>query len=351
MSNTILNFGNLPDGSAALLYPLENKNGLKALITNYGGIIVSLFLPDKNGALADVALGFDSLEGYLSDTWFLGAIIGRCAGRIKEGKLKLGGKEYSLGCNFAGNHIHGGAKGFYRVLWETVEFSGNKLVLRHFSPDGEENYPGDLTVTVTYSLTDQDKLVILYAAEAQAETVVNLTNHSYFNLAGHSSGDVLSSVMTIKAKRFTPVDKNGIPTGEIASLAGSSLDFFEPTIIGEAIKKGIDNNEEQMKAFGGVDQNYVLEGGDELKSAASLYDPASSRLMEIFTTKPGMQVYTANGFQGLKGKKGAVYKAYAGTAFEPQFFPDALNNPNFPSPVLGPGQKYHHVTEFRFSVR
>ncbi|MDR1922558.1 MAG: galactose mutarotase [Candidatus Adiutrix sp.] len=344
-------FGKLPDGSAVSLYTLKNNNGLEALISNYGGIIVSLFAPDRNGAFADVALGFDSLEAYVKDAWFLGAVIGRCAGRIKAGKLRVGGKDYQLGCNFGENHIHGGAGGFHRVLWETEEFSGNRLVLRHFSPDGEENYPGNVTVTVTYSLTDDDRLALEYDAQTDAETVVNLTNHSYFNLAGHSSGCVLSQVLTINAKHFTPVHKNGLPTGEIAPLAGSSLDFSAPANIGDAIKRGIENNEEQMKAFGGIDQNYVLDGEEGMKFGAALYDAGSGRHMDIFTTMPGMQVYAANGFEGLKGKDGAVYLAYAGIAFEPQFFPDALNNSNFPSTVLRPGEKYHNATEYRFSTR
>lgn len=351
MSIAAQDFGKLPDGSAVSLYTLKNKNGLKTLISNYGGIIVSLFAPDKNGVLADVALGFDSLDAYVKDSWFLGAIIGRCAGRIKAGKLNVGGKEYQLDRNFGENHIHGGAGGFHRVLWETDEVSENRLVLRHLSADGEENYPGNVTVTVAYNLTDDDRLVIEYDAVTDAETVVNLTNHSYFNLAGHSSRDVLSQVMTINAKHFTPVHKNGVPTGEIASLAGSSLDFSKPAEIGAAIKRGMENNEEQMKSFGGIDQNYVLDGGESLKFAASLYDAKSGRQMEVFSTMPGMQVYTANGFEGLKGKGGAVYAAYAGAAFEPQFFPDALNNPNFPSPILRPGEKYHNVTEYRFSAR
>lgn len=347
-------FGMMPSGETAILFTIENGKGLKAGITNFGGTLVSLSTPDKNNLYDDIVLGYDCLADYLKCSWFLGSTIGRCSGRIKDGVFRINGKTYYLNCNFGDNHIHGGPIGYGKILWNynIPDNKGNTLLLNHYSRDGEENYPGNLNVTVTYTLGDDNRLTITYDASTDQDTIVSLTNHSYFNLAGHNSGNILGHRLTVLADSFTSVFSDGLPTGDIVPVNGTSLDFTTPRYIGDAIKSGIENGEKQICMFNGIDQNYVLNLVDDKHgNAVELYDEESGRCMDIYTTMPGMQLFTSNNWPGLNGKNGAVYKSWAGVAFEPQFFPDSINHDNFPSPILYADKKYHHITEYRFYVK
>ncbi len=343
-------FGKL-DGQLVDLYTLTNAAGMEVAITNYGGIIVSLKVPDRDGKLADVVLGFDTLDGYLQKQPYFGATIGRYANRIRGGRVVLDGIEYALTRNENENHLHGGLRGFDKVLWNVAEASGGKepaLRLQYLSKDGEEGYPGDLNVTVTFTLTEANALQIDYRATTDKPTVVNLTNHSYFNLAGAGNGDVLGHRMTIDADRIAPVVKGHIPTGELRSVRGTPFEFTQPCAIGQRI----DADDELLKLSAGYGINYVFDKpAGKLARAVRVVEPVSGRVLEIFTTEPALQLYTANRLDGsIVGKGGRAYQCRYGLCLEPQHLPDSPNQPQFPSTVLRPGQEYQSTTIYRFSV-
>jgi aldose 1-epimerase len=345
MSIKTESFGKTPDGQAVDLYTLTNQNGLKAKITNYGAILVSMEAPDRKGNLADLTLGYDNLEQYIKRGAFFGATVGRYANRIGGAKFVLDGVEYKLAANSGANHIHGGKKGFDKVLWklEDIKAQGDEAFVRlsYLSKDGEEGYPGNLACTLTYTLTSSDELKISYEAETDKTTIVNLTNHSYWNLAGQGNGDVLGHELMLNVDRYTVFGEGLIPTGEIRSVKDSPLDFTKPTAIGTRIKQ----------VGSGYDHNYVLNGsGGKLALCARVYEPTSGRVMEVHTTEPGVQLYTAN-FLDVTGKDGKAYKKHYGFCLETQHFPDSPNKPNFPSVVLKPGEKYASVTVHRFYTR
>lgn len=346
MPITCTPFGRTTADEAVELYTLRNAAGLEARITTYGGTLLSLHVPDRDGTLADVLLGFDSLDGYLGPHPYFGSLVGRHANRIAGGRFELDGNTYTLPVNNGPNHLHGGPGGFHTRLWRAV-VDGETLGLTYVSPDGEEGYPGRLVVAVTYSLTDADELRIGYAARAHAPTVLNLTNHAYFNLAG--AGDILGHELQIAASRFVPVDANQIPTGELRPVAGTPMDFTTPTPIGAQIA----GDDEQLRfASGGYDHCWVFDhGGDLATPVVRLHDPNSGRVMELFTTQPGVQFYSGNFLDGsLAGKGGRAYGKHAGLCLETQHLPDAPNQPAFPSTVLRPGERFRHTTIYRFSV-
>jgi len=342
-------FGQLSDGRSVDLYTLVNSNGMKVKITNYGGIVVSLEVPDRNGKWADVVLGYDRLEDYIQNNPYFGCIIGRYGNRIAKGQFTLDGKKYQLACNNFPNHLHGGKVGFDKVLWNAEPFvdeKGPKLRLTYKSPDGEEGYPGNLDVTVVYTLTEDNGLLIEYTATTDQPTIVNLTNHSYFNLSGMESKTILDHVLWMDADRFTPVDSTLIPTGELRSVSGTPLDFRKPTKIGERI-----GSEDMQIRYGqGYDHNYVLNGEmNTFRLVATVVDPFSGRKMEVWTTEPGLQFYSGNFLDGsIKGKRGIVYGHRSGFCLETQHFPDSPNHPEFPSTVLRPGEVYKTKTMYRF---
>ncbi|MDQ3686326.1 MAG: galactose mutarotase [Acidobacteriota bacterium] len=342
-------FGKTPDGTAVDLYTLTNDKGVEAKITNYGAVWVSMKVPDRRGKSADVVLGYDTLEEYLNDRSHLGGIVGRFANRIAKGKFSLGGVEYDLVKNNGENHLHGGTKGFDRVVWQAKEVGGRDspaLQLTYVSKDGEEHYPGNMSVTVVYTLTNNNELKIDYAATTDKETIVNLTNHTYFNLAG--AGDILNHEMMINADRFTPADATQIPTGEIRSVKGTPLDFTQPTRIGARI----DDNYEQIVLGKGYDHNWVLNKKDNsLTLAARVYEPTSGRVLEVSTTEPGVQFYSGNYLTGVKGKGGRAHERRHGFCLETQHFPDSPNKPNFPTTILKPGGRYTQTTVFKFSAK
>jgi len=337
-------FDRTPDGKEVYLFTIGNKNGLTAEIINYGGIVVSLYVPDKNGKADDVVLGCDSLEDY-SDSPYFGAVIGRYANRIENAVFELNGKEYRLAKNDGNNHLHGGIKGFDKVVWDVLEHSDNTLKLHYLSPDGEEGYPGNLDITVTYTITDDNELSIDYKAKSDADTIVNLTNHSYFNLSGHDSGNILNHQLKINAEKFTVSNEELIPTGEIAGVEGTPLDFRNLRPIGD----GIQADNIHIKYGNGYDHNFVLNvSGKEPEFAAEVFDPASGRRMKVYTTKPGIQLYTGNYISDIKGKGGIRYGKNGGLCLETQFFPNSVKHKHFPSPVLKAGELYHHITIYKF---
>jgi aldose 1-epimerase len=340
-------FGATPSGEAVELFTLTNAHGMEVRVMTYGGIIVSLKVPDRSGTPGDVVLGYDSLAGYLKDSPYFGAIVGRYGNRIAKGRFTLDGREYRLATNNGPNHLHGGIRGFDKVVWRAEPFDdarGAGVVLSHTSPDGDEGYPGTLNAKVTYALTDRNELRIDYEATTDRPTPVNLTQHSYFNLAG--AGDILDHELMIAADSFTPVDSTLIPTGIIAPVAGTPFDFRTPHPIGERI--GAAN--EQLRFGGGYDHNFVLtrpDGG--LALAARVSDPASGRTLEIRTTEPGLQFYSGNFLDGsITGKRGVVYAHRTGLALETQHFPDSPNHPAFPPTLLIPGQAYRSTTMWTF---
>jgi aldose 1-epimerase len=344
-------FGKTATGDTADLYTLANKNGMEAAITNYGGIVVSLKVPDRNGKIDDVILGFDSLDGYLKEHPYFGALVGRYGNRIAKGKFKLNGVEYTLARNNGENALHGGLKGFDKALWKARDVSTAdtpRLELTYVSKDGEEGYPGNLSVTVTYSLTDANELRIDYAATTDKDTVLNLTNHTYFNLAGQGNGDILKHQVSIAADRYTPIDAGLIPVGRLDKVEGTPFDFRQPHEIGERINQ----KDEQLVRGKGYDHNFVLNsGGGSLAPAARVYEASSGRVMEVLTDQPGLQFYTGNFLDGtLTGKGGKVYQQRYGFCMETQHFPDSPNQPAFPSTVLKPGAKYQTTTVYRFST-
>ncbi|HZT70313.1 MAG TPA: aldose epimerase family protein [Terriglobia bacterium] len=343
-------FGEMPNGQEVNLYTLENTNGMKVGIINYGGRIVSLLAPDRNGKMADVVLGFDNLPDYMKYNTYFGALIGRFGNRIGGAKFTLDGKVYHLPVNNGPNSLHGGTDGFDKRFWTAREIPGSEpaLELTYVSKDGEEGYPGNLTARVVYTLTSDNSLKIDYSATTDKDTVVNLTNHSYFNLAGEGNGDILKQVLWINADKMTPVDATQIPTGQIVSVAGTPFDFRKPTPIGARINE----NNEQLKIGKGYDINYVLNRkGPGLELAARAYDPDSGRELEVYTTQPGLQFYSGNFLDGtVHGKGGKVYGFRSAFCLETQHFPDSPNHPNFPSTELKPGQTYHEVTVFKFTT-
>jgi aldose 1-epimerase len=343
-------FGKTPDGTPVELYTLTNEKGMEVKITNYGGIVVSIKTPDRNGKFDDVALGYDNLDAYVKRNPMFGAIVGRYANRIARAKFTLNGVEYNLARNNGENHIHGGPRGFDKQVWKGELFAQDRdvsLKLSYFSKDGDQNFPGNLSVTVTYTLTGKNELKIDYLATTDKDTIINLTNHSYFNLAG--DGDVLQHEIMINADRFTPIGPGSIPTGELREVKGTPLDFLKPKAIGARI----DAKDEQLLLTRGYDHNYVLNhkpGG--LGLAAWVYEPRTGRVMEVLTTEPGVQFYTANNLDGsITGKGGRVYGSRTGLCLETQHFPDSPNKPQFPSVVLKKGGKYQTTTVYRFSAR
>ena len=356
-------FGMTHRGEAVSLYTLKNAHGMEAKVLDYGGIILSLRVPDRNGRLDDVVLGFDSLGDYERGSPYFGAIIGRYGNRIARGRFTLDGRTYTLATNNGPNHLHGGVRGFDKVVWTAAQFERGDsvgLVLNYTSPDGEEGYPGTLRATVTYTLTDKNEFIFDYQATTDRPTPVNLTQHSYFNLAGDGKGDILGHVVTLNADRFTPVDSTLIPTGEVKSVAGTPFDFRTSTAIGARI----DRNDEQLRYGRGYDHNFVLnKGGNggrggkggiegDLTLAAHVYEPTTGRVMEVSTTEPGLQFYSGNFLDGtLRGKHGVVYGHRSGFAMETQHFPDSPNKPAFPSTILRPGEEYRSRTIYRFGVQ
>lgn len=351
-SITVKPFGKLSDGQATDLYTLTNKNGAVAKISNYGGTVTSLTMPDRNGKFSDVVLGFDSLGKYVKDSPYFGALIGRYGNRIAKGKFSLDGNNYQLATNNIGNALHGGIKGFDKVVWTAapkVTAQGPTLKLTYVSKDGEEGYPGTLKVTATYTLTNKNELKLVYRATTDKDTVVNLTHHSYFNLAGQGNGTILDHVLTLDSSRYTPVDQTLIPTGKIAMVKGTPMDFRKPTPIGARI----DAKDEQLKFAGGYDHNFVADKlvPGTLTRIAKVEEPKSGRVMEVFSTEPAVQFYAGNFLDGtLKGKGGKVYAYRGGFCLEPQHYPDSPNHKNFPTTELKPGQTYKNTIVYRFST-
>jgi len=345
MKTTKKLFGTMPDGRDIDLFTIINKNGMTVKVISYGGIITSLSVPDRDGKMDDVVLGFDDLSDYLNDPPYFGALIGRYGNRIAKGRFTLNGKKYSLAQNNENNHLHGGDRGFDKVMWDTEEFSsdGNRgLRLQYLSLDGEEGYPGNMSTTVPYTLTDDNKLIIDYLAVTDSPTPVNLTHHSYFNLNGMKN-DILDHELEINADRFTDVNDELIPTGDLITVKNTSMDFTSPVNIGSGIKD-VPN---------GYDHNYVLNNTDgSLSPAATLYEKKSRRFMEVFTTEPGMQFYSGNFLDGnITGKNKISYNKHWGVCLEAQHFPDSPNQPSFPTTILNPGEKYKQQTIYKFSVK
>ncbi|MGV3590023.1 MAG: aldose epimerase family protein [Adhaeribacter sp.] len=344
-------FGALPDGREAHLFTLRNAAGMEVKITNYGGYIVSWTAPDKNGKQENITLGVPTFADYLKGTPSFGPIIGRYGNRIAKGKLVLDGKEYTLTPNARGNHIHGGRVGFDKKLWAATPVNGNEpaLKLQYTSPDGEEGYPGTLAVEVIYTLQKDNALRISYKATTDKPTVVNLTNHTYFNLSG-MKGNILNHQLMVNAANYLPTDQAQIPTGEIKPVAGTPFDFTKPTAIGARINDTIHT---QIRYGSGYDHCWVFtDKSNKLKRGATVYEPQSGRFLEMFTTEPSVQVYTANHLNGtLRGKEGVAFTRRFGVCLETQHFPDSPNHPNFPSTTLRPGETYRSTTVYKFSVR
>jgi aldose 1-epimerase len=345
-------FGHMPDGRAVSLFTLAAEGGIRLTITNYGGAIVTLLAPDRAGKPADVVLGYDQLESYLKGRAHFGALCGRFANRIARARFTLDGREYMLPANDGVNHLHGGPQGFDKQLWD-AEIVGREaepaLKLSRLSLDGEEGYPGNLHVEITYSLEAANSLRIHYRATCDRPTPINLTNHSYFNLAGHGAGEIGGHELQLFASRFTPVDETLIPTGELADVKGTPLDFRKATHVGDRI----DADFEQMRFAHGYDHNFVLEPAQgKPVPAATVYEPRSGRVLEVLTTEPGVQFYSGNFLNGTEiGKGGAVYQRRTGFCLETQHFPDSPNQPNFPSCILRPVAVYESTTVYRFTAR
>jgi aldose 1-epimerase len=345
-------FGKMPDGTPVPLYTVRNANGMEAAITSYGAIVTSLRVPDRDGKFGDVVLGFDSLSAYVAHNPYFGCVVGRYGNRIARGRFTLDGLTFTLACNNGPNHLHGGPGGFDKKLWSGKPFRAKDQAGVEFtlvSPDGDEGYPGTLRATVRYTLADSNALAIAYTAVTDKPTVVNLTNHSYFDLSAGGSDDILSHELSIDADRFTPVDATLIPTGERRPVEGTPFDFRTAAAIGARI----DAAEEQVRIGGGYDHNFILNGeAGVLRKAAEAFDPGSGRAMALYTTEPGVQFYTGNFLDGtLAGKGGRVVPRRGGFCLETQHFPDSPNRPEFPSTALRPGETYTTVTVYRFFTR
>lgn len=345
-------FGTLPDGRAVESFTLTNAHGLEVRVMTYGAIITHIVTPDKNGRRADVVFGFDSLAGYLAGSPYFGAVVGRYANRIAGGRFSLDGATYTLARNNGPNSLHGGVRGFDKVIWQADPFkndSSSGVTLRYTSADGEEGFPGTVAASVTYTLTDGNELVVAYDATTDKATPINLSQHTYWNLHGDGRGAILDHVLTLEASRFTPVDSTLIPTGAIAPVAGTPFDFRAPTVIGARI----DAANEQLRFGNGYDHNWVLDqsGTGKLAHAVRLADPTSGRVLDISTSEPGIQFYTGNFLDGtIRGKGGTMYAHRGALCLETQHFPDSPNHPNFPSTILRPGQRYHSRTVIAFSA-
>ena len=348
-------FGKTDDGQAVDLYVLSNKHGMEASITNYGATLVGLKVPDRTGKIDDVVLGYDTLDGYVTGKAYFGATIGRYANRIAQGKFTLDGVTYTLSKNDGQNTLHGGVVGFNKHVWHAREVSnpeGESLELTYLSKDGEEGFPGNLSVVVTYTLpSDRNELKIDYRATTDKDTVLNLTNHAYFNLAGQGNGDILQHLITLHANQFTPVDETLIPTGELRDVKGTPFDFLRPAVIGARI----DQDDQQLKFGKGYDESWVIaKSGDPkaLTSAAEAYDPRSGRVLEVLTTEPAIQFYSGNHLDYIaNGKAGKTYDFRSAFCLETQHFPDSPNHPAFPTTELRPAESYHSTTILRFSDR
>jgi len=337
-------FGNV-DGKQVFEFTLTNKNGVEVKILNYGGLVTHLMVPDKNGTIEDIVLGYDSLQDYIKDTPYFGAIVGRYGNRIARGQFSIDGQTYNLAKNNGPNHLHGGIKGFDKIVWDAEDFikpEAAGVVLTYLSADGEDGYPGNLKVKITYTLTNDNELKIDYEAETDKSTVLNLTHHSYFNLKGHGNGDVLDHQMQILADRYTPVDADLIPTGELKEVESSAMDFRTPASIGSRI----------ARVEGGYDHNYVLNNTDgNMRLVAKVTEPKTGRLMEVYTDQPGIQFYSGNFLDGSNiGKGGTPYKKHYGFCLETQHFPDSPNHENFPSVILRPDEKYKTQTVYKFGI-
>jgi aldose 1-epimerase len=348
---TVAPFGRMPDGKAVEVYTLTNVRGMEVRAITYGAVIQAIRVPDRAGRLDDIALGYDSMQGYLTSSPYFGAVVGRYANRIARGRFALEGRSYRLAINNAPNHLHGGLKGYDKVLWEAQAFQRGDTVgvtFQHTSPDGDEGYPGTLRVSVSYSLKPSNELVVEYRAIADRATPVNLSQHSYFNLAGEGRGDILGHVLEINADRYTPVDSTLIPTGALASVAGTPFDFRSPTAIGARI----DQPDPQLKYGKGYDHNFVLNRtGGALVHAVHVLEPETGRTLDIATTEPGLQFYSGNFLDGtITGKGGHRYRHRSALVLETQHFPDSPNQPSFPSTILRSGQEYRSKTVFTFGV-
>lgn len=346
-------FGVTRDGQQVHRYTLKNRHGMTARLITYGATLTELHVPDREGNFADVVLGFDSLEQYETQSPYFGCTTGRVANRIANGTFQLDGRTYTLARNNGPNHLHGGEKGLDKRVWSATEVNtpdGPGVRFTYLSPDGEEGYPGNVQITVQYTLTDDNELRIEYWATTDAPTPINLTNHSYFNLSGQHTSNILNHVLRINASHYTPTDEMLIPTGQIAPVAGTPVDFTTPRAIGERI--------DQMKPTtgnppGGYDLNYVLnDDGTPLRRAATLYDPESGRIMQVLTNEPGIQFYSGNFLDGtLRGKGGVIYNKHAALCLETQHFPNSVNQPSFPSIIVRPGETYHSICIYKFDVQ
>jgi aldose 1-epimerase len=346
MKITSQQYGLMPDGHEVHLFTLSNDQGIELKIINFGGVITNINIPDARGHIGDIVLGLDSLEAYLTRSRYFGSLIGRYGNRIARGRFALNGIEYQLAINNGVNHLHGGVKGFDKVLWQACARE-TELELNYHSYDGEEGYPGNLKATVIYSLTDANELRIEYSATTDKDTIVNLTNHSYFNLAG--GGTILDHELTISADAFTPVDETLIPSGEIRGVKGTAMDFTSATAIGTHF----DSQDEQLKFAGrGYDHNFVLRSPNSgLRTVAAVHEPRSGRTMEVITTQPGLQFYSGNFLDGsIVGKGDLPYQKHTGFCLETQHFPDSPNHANFPNTVLRPGESYRQTTIYKFSI-
>jgi aldose 1-epimerase len=342
-------FGTTANGDAVELFTLTNATGIEVRASSYGATLVSIRTPDREGRFADITLGFDSIDGYLARSRFFGALVGRYANRIAGGRVAIDGQSYSLAVNSGTNHIHGGLKGFDKKVWRAEPFDRDGVAgvtLRYTSGDGEEGYPGTLNTTVTYSLTPRNELIVDYTATTDKPTIVNLTQHSYFNLAGEGNGDVLGHEVMLNADRFTPVDAAMIPTGELADVAGTPFDFRTSTAIGARI----DADHPQLKLARGYDHNFVVNGTG-LRLAARVVEPSSGRTLDVHTTEPGVQFYTGNNLSDAVGKGGHKYGPRSGFCLETQHFPDSPNKPQFPTTILRPADTFRSQTVFAFGVK
>lgn len=349
MLNSEKPFGQTPNNEAVTLYTLKNSKGMEVQIMNYGAIITKIMVPDKNKVIEDVVLGFDSMADYIKDSPYFGAVVGRYGNRIAGGKFNLDGKNYSLAAQNNGQHLHGGLKGFDKKVWKTLSQKPGSLTLSYLSKDGEEGFPGNLEVQVTYTLTEDNAIAMDYTAKTDQATVLNICNHSYFNLTGNVKRDVLDHTIQLNAPFFIPVDKVLIPTGEVKSVKGGPFDFTSPKKIGLEINAA----DEQIAFGGGYDHCYAFDKAPgAYAKIAHVEEPVSGRVMEVFTTEPGVQFYTGNNLDGhLIGKYGAKYNKRMGFCLETQHYPDSPNKPNFPSTVLRPGETYTSKTVYQFSVK